>query len=82
MRALSELACGESGEIVRLECNRRAGVRQMELGVLPGVQVEVVRKAPLQDPIELRLRGYALSIRRSEAESIWVSDPPGAEVPG
>ena len=74
MRALSELACGELGKVVRIECGRRAGVRLMELGLLPGVRIEVVRKAPLQDPIELRLRGYALSIRLSEAQAIWVSD--------
>ena len=44
----------------------------MEMGLLPGTTVGVVRVAPLGDPIELRVRGYALSIRRSEAESIEV----------
>ena len=78
MRALSELACGESGEVLRIDCERGPRVRLMELGLLPGVQIEVVRKAPVQDPIELRLRGYALSIRQSEAQAIWVSDTGSA----
>jgi len=46
----------------------------MEMGLLPGTQVEVVRVAPLGDPIELRVRGYSLSIRRNEAMGIEVSD--------
>jgi len=42
------------------------------MGLLPGTRVTVVRAAPLGDPIELKLRGYALSIRRSEALAIEV----------
>jgi ferrous iron transport protein A len=47
--------------------------RMMELGLLPGTRVEVVRVAPLGDPIELRVRGCLLSIRREEARCIGVS---------
>ncbi len=73
-RALSELACGERGRVMNLRGERRASNRLMELGILPGTVVEVVRKAPLRDPLELRLRGYALSIRRAEASQIFVTD--------
>jgi Fe2+ transport system protein FeoA len=44
----------------------------MEMGLLPGTRVTLVRVAPLGDPIELRVRGYALSIRRAEAELVDV----------
>jgi len=45
----------------------------MELGLVPGTAVEVVRRAPLGDPVELRLRQVHLSIRRSEAAHIHVT---------
>ena len=44
----------------------------MEMGLLPGTDVRVMRVAPLGDPIELRIRGYALSLRRAEAAKIAV----------
>jgi len=50
--------------------------RLMELGVLPGTRVELVRVAPLGDPLELRVRGCALSMRRDEARSIAVNRVP------
>jgi Fe2+ transport system protein FeoA len=46
--------------------------RLMEMGLLPGTEVRVVRVAPLGDPLELRLRDYSLSVRRSEAAKITV----------
>lgn len=52
--------------------------RLMELGILPGTRVELVRVAPLGDPLELRVRGCALSIRRDEARSIRVEFPVAA----
>ena len=46
--------------------------RMMEMGLLPGTKVEVIRLAPLGDPMELRVSGYRLSIRGVEAEQITV----------
>ena len=46
--------------------------RLMEMGVLPGTMLEVVRVAPMGDPIEVRVRGYALSLRRADARAISV----------
>jgi ferrous iron transport protein A len=48
--------------------------RLLEMGVLPGTRLKVERVAPLGDPIEVRVRGYALSLRRNEAAHIRV-DP-------
>jgi Fe2+ transport system protein FeoA len=47
--------------------------RLMELGLVPGTVVEVIRVAPLGDPVELRVRGCELSIRKSEARSVTVA---------
>jgi ferrous iron transport protein A len=46
--------------------------RLLEMGLTPGVEVQVLGAAPLGDPIELALRGYRLSVRRSEAARIEV----------
>lgn len=46
--------------------------RLLEMGITPGVEVEVVRRAPLGFPMEIKLRGYLLSLRESEAKCIEV----------
>lgn len=74
--ALSRLAPGERGTVVRVACARPVTRRLLEMGLLPGTQVQVVRVAPFGDPIELTLRGYALSIRRSEAQAIEIERVP------
>jgi ferrous iron transport protein A len=48
------------------------GQRLMDLGFYPGARIEIVRNAPLVDPVELRLDGYHVSIRHSEAKHIEV----------
>ena len=72
-RALDDLEPGETGVIVRLGGDEAIAHRLMELGLVPGTPVEVVRRAPLGDPVELRLRQVHLSIRRSEAANIHVT---------
>ena len=47
-------------------------MRLLEMGLLKGTSLEIIRYAPLGDPIEIKLRGYRLSIRKEEAESIIV----------
>ena len=46
--------------------------RLREMGLVPGTRVKLIRWAPLGDPLEIELRGYRLSLRRHEAESIEV----------
>lgn len=48
--------------------------RLLEMGLLPGTSVEMIRRAPLGDPLDLKIRGYHLSIRRREAQQVMV-DP-------
>ena len=70
--SLADLRPGQAAEIVSIDCDRRMSRRLMEMGLLPGTQVRVVRVAPLGDPLELRLRDYSLSVRRKEAAQISV----------
>ena len=71
--SLADLPLGQHAAIASIDCERRLARRLMEMGLLPGTRVRVVRVAPLGDPIELRVRNYSLSLRRAEAAKIVVS---------
>lgn len=70
---LSSLTRGQSGIIYDFIEESDTCARLEEMGVTPGETVEVVRFAPLGDPIEIRIRGYLLSLRKEEADLIKVS---------
>lgn len=74
-RSLAALPLRKEAVIRHVNSVRGIARRLMELGLVPGTKVSVTRVAPLGDPIELRLRNYALSIRRTEALSIEVDEP-------
>jgi ferrous iron transport protein A len=77
---LAELPVGASATVERVLGERRLAIRLMELGLVPGTTVQIERKAPLGDPVELSIRGYGLSIRRVDAERIVVKrEPSGGE---
>jgi Fe2+ transport system protein FeoA len=67
MRILSQLKPGESGTVTTLRGDGAIHQRLLEMGVIEGVAVEVVRVAPFGDPIEIRVQGYHLSLRKAEA---------------
>jgi Fe2+ transport system protein FeoA len=71
-RALAELKPGERGRVAAVAAEGDTARRLMDMGLIRGTAVEVVRRAPLGDPIEVRLRGFMLTLRRSEAEQITV----------
>jgi ferrous iron transport protein A len=71
-RTLDGLDPGQRGVILRVDGDPAIARRLMELGLTPGTTVEVVRRAPLGDPVELRIRRIHLSIRRSEAAHVHV----------
>jgi ferrous iron transport protein A len=72
-RALDQFSPGERGVIVRVGGEPATARRLMELGLVPGTPVEMVRYAPLGDPVEVSMRGLHLSLRRAEASLIHVS---------
>jgi Fe2+ transport system protein FeoA len=69
---LASLTVGGSGRVVKLPNGMPAMTRLRELGLLPGTRVQLVRKAPLGDPLEISIRGSLLSLRKSEAEQIEI----------
>ncbi|HSU13926.1 FeoA family protein [Longimicrobium sp.] len=71
-RSLSALEPGERGRVTQVGGDADAARRLMDLGLIRGTTVEVIRRAPLGDPMEVRLRGFMLTLRRAEAEHITV----------
>ncbi len=59
--------------VVSVEASEAHGLRLMEMGLVPGASVRVVRSAPLGDPIQVCIRDYHLALRRVEARAITVS---------
>lgn len=73
---LANVPIGGRARIVTVGGDPTLQQRLLELGLLPGVEVAVVRAAPLGDPLEIRLLGYNLSVRRSEAAHVNVEVLP------
>jgi Fe2+ transport system protein FeoA len=71
--SLNELKPGSRATVVSVDGGDAVGQRLMELGIIEGSTVEVVRLAPLGDPMELRLHGTHLSVRKSEAARVQVA---------
>lgn len=69
---LRDLAPGERGRVLKLSGDTGIRRRIMDMGVVPGSEVEVERLAPLGDPIEIKVRDYHLSLRKGEAAQIAV----------
>lgn len=70
-RPLAALGAGERARVVAVDGDDVQ--RLLDMGLTRGSTVEVVRRAPLGDPLEVRLRGFRLTLRRAEAEQITVT---------
>lgn len=71
---LANLAVGAEAKVVEVVGQTAVTRRLMEMGVVPGVSVKVIKTAPFGDPIQIRVRGYSLAMRKTEAETIVVSE--------
>ena len=70
---LSELVIGEKAKILGLSRESKAYRRKLlAMGMLPGTEFTLVRVAPLGDPVEIKVRGFSLSLRKNEAKAIRV----------
>jgi ferrous iron transport protein A len=69
---LTDIPVGTDVRVVAVKGDSRVSRRLMEMGVIPGVTVRIVKVAPFGDPIEIRVRGYSLAMRRNEAAAIEV----------
>jgi Fe2+ transport system protein FeoA len=73
-KTLAELSVGARARVIDFNLSSELKQRFMEMGLTKGVECQLVRFAPLGDPVEVRVRGYNLSLRKSEAQGILV-DP-------
>ena len=69
---LNQMSVGQSGKVEDLSGQDAVCHRLLEMGITRGTVVEVIRFAPMGDPIDIKIRGYHLSLRRQEAQAIWV----------
>ncbi len=70
MKKLSEFEIGEKGVVKIVDGEPRIKRRLFDMGLTPGIQVFLRKKAPLGDPLQITVRGYELTLRKSEAEYI------------
>jgi ferrous iron transport protein A len=69
---LDQLEIGQRAQVRSIAGRGRMTVRLLEMGFVPGVEVALVKRAPLGDPLELRLRGFHVSLRKAEARAIEI----------
>ena len=71
--SLANLPIGTQARVIAVNGSGAIARRLMEMGVVPGAPVRVIKAAPLGDPIEIRVRGYHLALRLTEAQTILVA---------
>ncbi len=72
MNNLKEIPVGGTAKVVKIHGEGAVKRRIMDMGITKGVEIYVRKVAPLGDPIEITVRGYELSLRKADAESIEV----------
>ena len=77
---LRNMAINQTGTIVSVRVGGELGRRIREMGLVPGTEITVIGRAPLKDPVALRLKGFTLTLRNSEADFITVEIPDGGLV--
>lgn len=78
LQPLTSVALGTTATVAEIKVSPEHRPRLMEMGLLVGTTVELVRFAPMGDPVEIKVRGYNLTLRKHEAEQIWVKLAGGA----
>lgn len=73
------MSVGQRGCVVKVEGQDDVSLRLMEMGLTPGVSIRILGTAPLGDPLELEVRGYRLSVRKSEAARVVIELAEAAE---
>lgn len=73
MKTLKEVKVGETVIVLKLIGNGAVKKRIMDMGITKGTEIFVRKVAPLGDPIEIKVRGYELSLRKADAEMILIA---------
>ena len=72
MKTLKEVSCGQTVKVSKLTSEGPVKRRIMDMGITKGIEIYVRKVAPLGDPMEVTVRGYELSLRKADAEMIFV----------
>lgn len=72
---------GEEGVVLRVTAEGALKKKLLEMGLVPGTPIRFLRIAPLGDPLEIRVRSLSLSLRRSEASTVWIRKEDDRDVP-
>ena len=72
MKLLSQLSIGEKGVVTAVNGEGAIRRRLFDMGITPGAEVYLRKKAPLGDPIEIAIRGYELTLRKAEAAHVEI----------
>ncbi len=75
-KKLSELKTGEKAIIIKVQGSGALRRRLLDMGLVRGTEIEMVRKSPLGDPLEFLVKGYNLSLRKRECENVYVEVKP------
>ena len=70
--SLRELSPGQTAKVTKVGASGELGRRMRDMGLVPGTPIRVIGRAPLKDPVEIKLRGYNLTLRNNEADHITV----------
>ena len=73
MPTLDQLPLGQSAKVVKLLGTPSLKRRLMEMGITPAAAIQAIRWAPLGDPLDIKIRGYHLSLRREEAAAVEIT---------
>ena len=72
LQPLTSVGVGRTATVAEIKLPPESRPRLMEMGLLVGTRIELVRFAPMGDPVEIKVRGYNLTLRKHEAEQIFV----------
>ncbi len=77
--SLRQIASGETAIVTAVTATGEVGRRLRDMGLSPGTEVKILGRAPLKDPVSIRLRNYTLTLRNNEADFIMVKKVEGIE---
>jgi len=66
------MAPGDKAKIIKVSGASNVRKRLLDMGIMPGVVIEMIRPAPLGDPVQIKIKGYHLSLRKTEASHILI----------
>jgi ferrous iron transport protein A len=72
VKLLRHLAAGQKGIITEVKAHGELGRRIRDMGLIPGTPIRIQGRAPLKDPVAIRVRDFTLSLRNSEADFVYV----------